>query len=151
MPNNPLNGVEQQSIAKAILTLINTEYTALPVDRIEYQSLDTDTSSMSIYNLTDGSFINQRYIDDSYIATYKFSIVYRSIPTNTLQRVDCEEILNNIANWLMSVDLNNYISLTGKRYANSISITSPPTLLRQYQNGSEDYHVILSLKYKKEV
>lgn len=148
--NNPLSASEQQSIAKAILTLINTEYPNLPVSRVEYQSLDINNSSMSIYNLSN-SVIDRQYINGSYIATYKFSLVYRSIPTNTLQRVDCEELLSNIANWLVSVDLDSYISLTGNRYVDNISITSPPVLFRQYQNGSEDYHVIFALKYKKEV
>ena len=147
---NILSAVEQQSIAKAILILINTEYPNLPVDRIEYQSLDTNHSSMSIYNLTNDSFIIKRYINDNYSAVYKFSLVYRSIPTNTNQRVDCEEILNSIANWLLNIDLDNYISLAGNRYVDSISVVAPPVLFKQYQNGSEDYHVIFSLKYKKE-
>lgn len=150
MPNNnPLSIVEQQSIAKAILVLINTEYTNLPVDRIEYQSLDTERSSMSLYNLTGDSYIIQRYINDSYIAVYKFSIVYRSIPTNTNQRVNCEEALNGISQWLVTSSLG-HILLTDNREVNSIEITSPPSLFKQYQNGSEDYHVILSLKYTKE-
>ena len=148
--NNPLSIVEQQSIAKAILVLINTEYTNLPVDRIEYQSLDTTKSSMAVYNMTGDSFIVQRYINDSYIAVYKFSIVYRSIPTNTNQRCNCEDILTDISNWLLSINLNSYISLTGNRQVNSIDIIAPPTLVKQYQNGSEDYHVIFSLKYTKE-
>lgn len=150
MPNNnPLSIVEQQSIAKAILVLINTEYTNLPVDRIEYQSLDTERSSMSLYNLTGDSYIIQRYINDSYIAVYKFSIVYRSIPTNTNQRVNCEEVLNGISQWLVTSSLG-HILLTDNREVNSIEIVSPPSLFKQYQNGSEDYHVILSLKYTKE-
>lgn len=151
MPNNnPLSIVEQQSIAKAILVLINTEYTSLPVDRIEYQSLDTERSSMSLYNLTGDSYIIQRYINDSYIAVYKFSLVYRSIPTNTNQRVNCEEVLNSISQWLVTSSLG-HILLTDNREVNSIEIVSPPSLFKQYQNGTEDYHVILSLKYNKEV
>ena len=150
MPNNnPLSIVEQQSIAKAILVLINTEYTGLPVDKIEYQSLDTERSSMSIYNLTGDSYIVQRYINDSYVAVYKFSIVYRSIPTNTNQRVNCEELLNSISQWLVNSSIGK-ILLTDNREVNSIEIISPPSLFKQYQNGSEDYHVILSLKYTKE-
>lgn len=150
MPNNnPLSIVEQQSIAKAILVLINTEYTGLPVDRIEYQSLDTERSSMSIYNLTGDSYIVQRYINDSYVAVYKFSIIYRSIPTNTNQRVNCEELLNSISQWLVNSSIGK-ILLTDNREVNSIEIISPPSLFKQYQNGSEDYHVILSLKYTKE-
>lgn len=150
MPNNnPLSIVEQQSIAKAILVLINTEYTGLPVDRIEYQSLDTEKSSMSIYNLTGDSYIVQRYINDSYVAVYKFSIVYRSIPTNTNQRVNCEESLNSLSQWLVNSSIGK-ILLTDNREVNSIEIISPPSLFKQYQNGSEDYHVILSLKYTKE-
>lgn len=150
MPNNnPLSIVEQQSIAKAILVLINTEYTGLPVDRIEYQSLDTERSSMSIYNLTGDSYIVQRYINDSYVAVYKFSIIYRSIPTNTNQRVNCEELLNSISQWLVDSSIGK-ILLTDNREVNSIEIISPPSLFKQYQNGSEDYHVILSLKYTKE-
>lgn len=150
MPNNnPLSIVEQQSIAKAILVLINTEYTGLPVDKIEYQSLDTERSSMSIYNLTGDSYIVQRYINDSYVAVYKFSIIYRSIPTNTNQRVNCEELLNSISQWLVDSSIGK-ILLTDNREVNSIEIISPPSLFKQYQNGSEDYHVILSLKYTKE-
>ena len=150
MPNNnPLSIGEQQSIAKAILVLINTEYTGLPVDKIEYQSLDTERSSMSIYNLTGDSYIVQRYINDSYVAVYKFSIVYRSIPTNTNQRVNCEELLNSISQWLVNSSIGK-ILLTDNREVNSIEIISPPSLFKQYQNGSEDYHVILSLKYTKE-
>lgn len=150
MPNNPLSIVEQQSIAKAILVFINTEYTSLPVDRVEYQSLDTEKSSMSIYNLTGDSYIVQRYINDSYIAVYKFSIVYRSVPTNTNQRVNCEEILTDISQWLVTSSLG-HILLTDDREVSSIDIISPPALFKQYQNGTEDYHVILSLKYTKEV
>lgn len=152
MPNNnPLSIVEQQSIAKAILILINSQYATLPVDRIEYQSLDTTKSSMSIYNMTDSSYIVQRYINDSYLAVYKFSIVYRSVPTNTNQRVDCEEKLANLSDWLLSVDLNSNMALTNNRYLYNLTLIAPPTLFKQYQNGAEDYHVIFSLKYKKEV
>ena len=79
MPNNnPLNAVEQQSIAKAILNIINTNYTALPVSKIQYQSLDTRKSSMAIYNLSN-SAVDKLYINGSYLATYRFSVVYRSI------------------------------------------------------------------------
>lgn len=150
MPNNnPLNAVEQQSIAKAILNIINTNYAALPVSKIQYQSLDTRKSSMAIYNLSN-SAVDKLYINGSYLATYRFSVVYRSIPTNTNQRVDCEEILNNLAYWLISLNLNSDVVLSNGRTIDNISITSPPVLYKQYGNGAEDYHVIFSLKYKKE-
>jgi len=152
MPNNnSLSGVEQQSIAKAILNVINNNYSYLPVSKVIYQSLDTMKSSMSIYNLSSNSFIDKKYINGSYLATYRFSIVYRNIPTNTNERIDCEEILMNLANWLLSLNLNSDILLTGDRKIDNISIISPPALYKQYGNGTEDYHVILSLKYKKEV
>ena len=151
MPNNnPLGAVEQQSIAKAIINLINNNYPYLPVDNIKYQSLDTRKSSMSIYNLTN-SYIDKRYINGNYLATYRFSIVYRSIPTNTNKRVDCEEILDSIANWLVGLNLNSDIVLSSGRVIDNISISTPPVLYKQYSGGQEVYHVILSLKYKKEV
>jgi hypothetical protein len=151
MPNNnPLNAVEQQSIAKAILNIINTNYQNLPVSKMQYQSLDTRKSSMAIYNLST-SAVDKLYVNGNYLATYRFSIVYRSIPTNTNKRADCEEILNSLAYWLLSLNLNSDITLTNGRTIDNISITSPPVLYKQYGNGSEDYHVIFSLKYKKEV
>lgn len=151
MPNdNPLNAVEQQSIAKAILNIINTSYPSLPVSKMQYQSLDTRKSSMAIYNLST-SAVDKLYLNGNYLATYRFSVVYRSIPTNTNQRVDCEEILNNLAYWLLSLNLNSDIALTNGRSIDNISITSPPVLYKQYGNGAEDYHVIFALKYKKEV
>lgn len=148
MPNNPLSIIEQQSIAKAILELINNTY--LHKNFIQYQSLDTKKSSMAIYNLSN-SGIDKQYINGNYLATYRFSIVYRNIPTNTNQRIDCEEILNNLAYWLTNLNLNSDVVLSNGRLIDNISIVSPPVLYRQYQNGTEDYHVIFSLKYKKEV
>lgn len=148
MPNNPLSIIEQQSIAKAILDLINNKY--LHKNFIQYQSLDTKKSSMAIYNLSN-SGIDKKYINGNYLATYRFSVVYRNIPTNTNQRIDCEEILNNLAYWLTNLNLNSDIVLSNGRLIDNISIVSPPVLYRQYQNGIEDYHVIFSLKYKKEV
>lgn len=148
--NNPLSLVEQSSIAKSLLIFINGNYSNLPVNRIEYQSLDTKKSSMAIYNLSN-SFIEKQYINGSYTANYRFSIVYRSIPTNTNQRVTCETLLENISNWLLHSDLNTNISLTNKRTVNSIKLVSPPVLYKQYQNGTEDYHTIFSLNYTKEV
>lgn len=151
MPNNnPLGATEQQSIAKAIINLINSNYPYLPAGTIKYQSLDTRKSSMAIYNLTN-SFIDKRYINGNYLATYRFSIVYRNIPTNTNKRVDSEEILGSIADWLLSINLNSDIVLSRSRVIDNISISAPPVLYKQYGNGTEDYHVILSLKYKKEV
>lgn len=148
MPNNPLSIIEQQSIAKAILELINNTY--LHKNFIQYQSLDTKKSSMAIYNLSN-SGIDKQYINGNYLATYRFSVVYRNIPTNTNQRIDCEEILNNLAYWLTNLNLNSDVVLSNGRLIDNISIVSPPVLYRQYQNGTEDYHVIFSLKYKKEV
>lgn len=148
MPNNPLSIIEQQSIAKAILDLINNTY--LHKNFIQYQSLDTKKSSMAIYNLSN-SGIDKKYINGNYLATYRFSVVYRNIPTNTNQRIDCEEILNNLAYWLTNLNLNSDVVLSNGRLIDNISIVSPPVLYRQYQNGIEDYHVIFSLKYKKEV
>lgn len=148
MPNNPLSIIEQQSIAKAILELINNTY--LHKNFIQYQSLDTKKSSMAIYNLSN-SGIDKQYINGNYLATYRFSVVYRNIPTNTNQRIDCEEILNNLAYWLTNLNLNSDVVLSNGRLIDNISIVSPPVLYRQYQNGIEDYHVIFSLKYKKEV
>ena len=105
---------------------------------------------MAIYNLSN-SGIDKKYINGNYLATYRFSVVYRNIPTNTNQRIDCEEILNNLAYWLTNLNLNSDVVLSNGRLIDNISIVSPPVLYRQYQNGTEDYHVIFSLKYKKEV
>lgn len=141
---------EQQSIAKALLILINTAYTTLPVSKIEYQSLNTTKSSMSLYSLP-GSVISKSYIDGGYSAIYRFSIVYRSIPTNSTGRINCEQVLNDLSDWLVSVDFNNYVSLTNHRQIEEIDMTNPAVLYKQYENGTEDYHVIFSLRYKKGV
>ena len=145
-----LSAVEQQSIAKAILVLINTAYTTLPVAKIEYQSVNTTKSSMALYSLP-GSVIDKEFITGGYDAVYKFSIVYRSIPTNSTQRINCEQYLNDLSDWLTTIDFNAYVYLTNHRKIEEIKMTNPAVLYRQYENGTEDYHVIFSLRYKKEV
>lgn len=146
----PLSISEQQSIAKALLVLINTEYSSLPVTRIEYQSLNTTKSSLSIYSLP-GSVVEKEFINGSYNANYRFSIVYRSIPTNSTQRISCEQELNDLSDWLTTIDSSKYVSLTSNRQIEEIKLTNPAVLYKQYENGTEDYHVIFSLRYKKEV
>ncbi len=147
---NLLSAVEQQSIAKALLVLINTEYSSLPVSKIEYQSLNTTKSSISLYSLP-GSVVEKEFIDGSYNAIYRFSIVYRSIPTNSTQRINCEQSLNDLSEWLTTIDFSQYVSLSNNRQIEEIKLTNSAMLYKQYDNGTEDYHVIFSLRYKKEV
>ena len=144
-----INASEQNSIAKSLLIIINKNYEKLPLSKIEYQSLSTSKSTISLYSLPN-SYINKRYINGSFSAKYLFSIVYRSIPTNTNQRISCEEILNELGEWLCNLDFNDYISLTGARHVDEIEITDNAQLYRQYENGTEDYHILFSLKYSKE-
>ncbi len=140
-----VSGPEQDFVGRALLDWFN-QYEGFPsrVKKIESEYLSSGTS-MGLFATT-AAYKTQEYISGAYDAQYQFSIQYRTAPATSEQRLAAAEALSDIAAWAeQRADLPELG--TGKR-AISIERTSPAVMVARYEDGSEDYQILMVMDYE---
>lgn len=145
--NKTLVSAEEQSkISRVLLSLLN-KYPDKPVTFINYEYLGTETG-MAISTIQ-GAYKIRQYIDGGYRAQYQFKVLYRLQPANNDERLDAEELVNNIGAWLSanadSVDIGENAKVL------SVSRDTVAALYARYEGGVEDYQILMNLVYEVNV
>lgn len=140
-----VSGPEQDFVGRALLNWFN-EYPDLPryIDHISAEYLGSE-NGMGLFATT-AAYKTQEYISGAYDAQYQFSLQYRTVTTDSDGRLDAAEVLSNIASWAEKrEDLPDLGA--GKRVI-SIERTSPAVMVARYEDGSEDYQILMVMDYE---
>lgn len=138
-----VSAAEEDQVSRKLLVWLNT-YAELPVDIIRFEFLPTDTSAMAMSTIQ-AAYIVRRYITGGYVAEYQFKIIYRVKAGNSNdKRLKAEELLNAIGDWATGKrpDIG-----TGKRVV-SLEPTTRSSLFAVYENGDEDYQILMKMNYE---
>lgn len=94
-----------------------------------------------------GAFKTAQYVDGSYSAQYQFGIMYRALPTSSGERLDVETLLNEVGAWAEEhpPELGEGMTVT------DVERITPAALVARYEDLTEDYQILMTMKYEVEV
>ena len=139
---------EADKISRSMLVWANT-FPDKPVTVIKYEFLDIDEASgddtaMALSTIQ-GTYITRQYIIGGYQAEYQFKIIYRIQPgTSNDKRLQADEMLNRFGDWARTQkpDLGEGIN------ALRVEPTTQSSKFAQYEDGYEDYQILMRLTYE---
>lgn len=139
---------EAEKISRSMLVWANT-FPDKPVTVIKYEFLDVDEISgdeagMALSTIQ-GTYITRRYILGGYQAEYQFKIIYRIKPGNSNdKRLQADEMLNRFGDWArcQKPDLGEGIN------ALRVEPTTQSSKFAAYEDGYEDYQILMRLTYE---
>ena len=129
---------EQEGISRAVLSWLKKHNPA-----IEFEYLPPERSGMSLTTIQ-GAYKTAQYIDGSYEAQYQFGILYRSLPTDSEERLDAESELNKLGEWAEE----NWTDLGDGKNVTTVQRTSSASLLARYDDNVEDYQILMTMEYE---
>lgn len=142
---------EVDKISRSMLVWANT-FPGKPVTVIKYEFLDVDEitgeeTGMALSTIQ-GTYITARYITGGYQAEYQFKIIYRIKPgTSNDKRLQADEMLNRFGDWARTQkpDLGEGV--------NSLKVepTTQSSKFAAYEDGYEDYQILMKLTYEVNV
>jgi len=135
--------MEQNSIAAYMWKHVNS-CEDKPM-QITLNQLEKEGTAMMIQPLS-GSIIEKKFIDDSFIGMFPFSIYVRVAAQDTSKRLNAIQLLYDLNDWLIKTELP-YIG--DNRKALKIYMNTLPSIAAGYENGDEDYQAIFHLKYNE--
>lgn len=145
-PRSLVSYEEANKISRSMLVWANT-FPDKPVDVIKYEFLDVDSGEESGMALStiQGTYIVKKYILGGYQAEYQFKIIYRIKPGNSNdKRLKADEMLNQFGDWARTQkpDLGDGI--------NSLKVepTTQSSKFAAYEDGYEDYQILMKLLYE---
>lgn len=138
---------EVDQISRYMLVWANT-FPVKPVDVIKYEFLDVDSGEESGMALStiQGTYITKQYLSGDYLAEYQFKIIYRIKPGNSNdKRLKSDEMLNRFGDWARTQkpDLGDGIRTI------LIEPTTQSSKFAAYEDGYEDYQILMKLTYYK--
>jgi len=95
-----------------------------------------------------GTYITQQYIIGGYQAEYQFKIIYRIKPgSSNDKRLQADEMLNHFGDWARTQhpDLGDGIN------ALKVEPTTQSSKFAAYEDGYEDYQILMRLAYEVNV
>lgn len=135
-------------IAKSLKDHLNS-WTGKPAP-IMLEDFGSEVPSMMLQQLS-GAYKKKAYINGSYIGSFPFSVYIRVDGVDTATRLDATGTLQRLFDWLSEKDKDgeyvNLPTIDDSRTATQIEMTSLPTIAARYEDGTEDYQVILELQY----
>ena len=129
---------EQEGISRAVLSWLKKHN-----PDIEFEYLPPERSGMSLTTIQ-GAYKTAQYIDGSYEAQYQFGILYRSLPTDSEERLDAESELNKLGEWAEE----NWPDLGDEKNVTTVQRTSSASLLARYEDKVEDYQILMTMEYE---
>lgn len=142
---------EVDRISRSLLVWANT-FPDKPVTVIKYEFLDIDEAAgddtaMALSTIQ-GTYITQQYIIGGYQAEYQFKIIYRIKPgASNDKRLQADEMLNRFGDWARDQhpDLGEGIN------ALKVEPTTQSSKFAAYEDGYEDYQILMRLAYEVNV
>lgn len=140
---------EVDKISRSMLVWANT-FPEKPVTVIKYEflSVDSEEETGMALSTIQGTYITRKYILGGYQADYQFKIIYRIRPGNSNdKRLQADEMLNRFGDWARTQkpDLGEGI--------NSLKVepTTQSSKFAAYEDGYEDYQILMRLTYEVNV
>lgn len=142
---------EADKISRSMSVWANT-FPDKPVAVIRYEFLDIDEktgdeTAMALSTIQ-GTYITRRYILGGYQAEYQFKLIYRIKPGNSNdKRLQADEMLNRFGDWARTQrpDLGEGIN------AVKVEPTTQSSKFASYEDGYEDYQILMRLTYEVNV
>lgn len=140
---------EVDKISRSMLVWANT-FPDKPVTVIKYEFLTVDSTEETGMALStiQGTYITRKYIIGGYQAEYQFKIIYRIKPGDSNnKRLQADEMLNRFGDWArtQNPDLGEGIN------ALRVEPTTQSSKFAQYEDGYEDYQILMRLTYEVNV
>lgn len=147
-PRSLVTADEVDKISRSMLVWANT-FPDKPVTVIKYEFLDVDEISgdeagMALSTIQ-GTYITRQYIIGGYQAEYQFKIIYRIKPGNSNdKRLQADEMLNRFGDWARTQkpDLGEGVN------ALKVEPTTQSSKFAAYEDGYEDYQILMRLTYE---
>ena len=115
------------------------------VTAIGFAGMDVKKQSISILN-TKGELIVKEYCDGSRDMQYPFSLIYHSLAVDTARKLDAQQLIDSVADWL--VDPANLPGIEGVN-VQRISRADTCTLISEDETGA-DFQGSFTLEYYEE-
>ena len=137
-------GTEQAQVARDLLAWLNA-CGPLPgrVERIEAEYL-ANCTSMWLFAAA-APFKTREFINGAYEAQFQFSLQYRTAPACSEERLEAMEALHALAERAESGALPE---LGGRMNAVCVERASPAVMAARYEDGTEDYQILMALTYQ---
>lgn len=115
------------------------------VSALGFAGMDAKKRSMSILN-TKGELVIEEYIDGGREMQYPFSLLFRSLSTDTAGKLEDQRFIDEVSDWLvMNENLPDIEGIT----VQEISRADPCTLISEDEAGA-DFQGSFALIYYKE-
>lgn len=139
---------EVDKISRSMLIWVNT-FPEKPVAIVKYEFLDVDQATedetgMALSTIQ-GTAITKRYITGGYQGEYQFKLIYRIKPERSNDaRLTADETLNHFGDWARGnpPDLGDGIR------ALKVEPTTQSSKFAAYEDGYEDYQILMKLTYE---
>lgn len=139
---------EVQTISRSMLVWANT-FPDKPVAIINYEFLDVDMAKPDEVGMTlstiPGTYITSKYILGGYQAEYQFEMLYRIKPGDSIDaRLEAVELLNRFGDWARTHKPELGEGIRALR----VEPTTQAAKLAAFENGYEDYQILMRLTYE---
>ena len=103
-----------------------------------------DETAMALSTIQ-GTYITRRYILGGYQAEYQFKLIYRIKPGDSNdKRLEADELLNHFGDWARK----NLPDLGEEIRALRVEPTTQSSKFAAYEDGYEDYQILMKLTYE---
>lgn len=137
---------EVEDISRSVLVWVNT-WPEKPVDIIKYEFLAADQGDETGMALStiQGTYITRRYITGGYQGEYQFKMIYRIKPGRSNdRRLEADALLNRFGDWARA----NRPDLGENVRAVLVEPTTQSSKFAAYEDGYEDYQILMKLTYE---
>lgn len=138
-----LSSTETESISRALLLWLN-KYPDKPMT-INYEFLDADSPGMALSTIQ-GAYKTKSYVRGGYLGQYQFKLIYRTQPGNSNNnRLRADEVLNAMGEWAEKT--RPFPDIGEGRRVMKITINALSSVFANYEDGSEDHQILMTLDY----
>lgn len=145
MDNKPVaytSPQETNDIARNVLIWLS-DYDDLPVDIVRPEPMLTPGEPGMELTVIQGN-ITQRDILGGHTAEFQFGVIYRVQPKSPNAILTAIEDLNKLGNYCVNTDPNFGDGIRSIK----CEVTSQAALFATYENGDEDYQILMKLTYE---
>lgn len=135
---------EQDQISRMLLSWVN-QFPNKPVSVINYEFLRDGEPGMALSTIQ-AAYKTKQYITGGYQAQYQFKIIYRVQPSTNNDRLNADEMLNKLGDW-MATRADLPVLGEGIRSIR-IDATTRSSLFARYENGDEDHQILMNMIYE---
>ena len=136
-----VSAAEQSAVTRATLAWLNG-YTDLPAKKVDYEYLGK-TAGLCLA-VVQSAYKTRQYINGGYQAQFQFQIVYRLIADDFNGRLDADEVLNEIGEWME----NNTPAPPEGISRWKIKRDTASAIMARYDNNAEDHSISMTINYE---